>query len=61
MKQYRVTAMVTMDVMSEDDAAAVGQVISQLDELLSNVDNARTTGIVRDHTGEYMVFEQAAR
>ena len=53
--------MVTMDVMSEDDSAAVGQVISQLDELLSNVDNARTTGIVRDHTGEYMVFEQAAR
>jgi hypothetical protein len=61
MKQYRVTAMVTMDVMSEDDSAAVGQVISQLDELLSNVDNARATGIVRDHTGEYMVFEQAAR
>jgi hypothetical protein len=53
--------MVTMDVMSEDDSAAVGQVISQLDELLSNVDNARATGIVRDHTGEYMVFEQAAR
>jgi hypothetical protein len=61
MKQYRVTAMVTLDVMGEDDAAAVGHAIGQLDEILDTVDNARVTGIVRDHTGEYMVFEQAAR
>lgn len=64
MKEYRITTMVTVDVLAASETLAVKYALDEIDDHIRNredtksVKNPVVTGIAQTLDGEFMVFEQ---
>lgn len=64
LKEYRITTMVTVDVLAASESLAVNYAIDEIDDYIRNRENTESvrnpcvTGIARLPDGEYMIWEQ---
>jgi viroplasmin and RNaseH domain-containing protein len=64
MKEYRITTMVTMDVLASSESLAVKYALDEIHDYIGEredtkyVKNLVVTGIAQTKDGEFMVFEQ---